>query len=197
MRHPLFTTLLLAFLCAAVIPAQNAEVTAAFKQSTFSTGDLGQVGLIPQRFDLQNGTGVNLHFSLNGRSYFGHELTYGYERDTLKLGEADQGSVQVHKFYYDFVAHLSRRGARARPFVLAGAGLASYLPPAEAAIRAANLTRFGLNFGGGLKVRIADHLGVRFDIRDHFVEKPDFFDLAEVTGRLHNIEYAVGLSLLF
>lgn len=177
--------------------AQVAEVTVAWKRSNFDGVNLGQAGLIPRSFVLEDGSGANLYMSINGRSWFGHELTYGYERDALKLGDSDQGNVQVHKFYYDFVAHALKRDSRVRPFVLAGVGFSSYVPPSEAAIQARTLTKFGVNFGGGLKVRLHDHVGVRFDVRDLVTQEPNFFEQTSVQGKLHNVEFAAGLSLLF
>lgn len=177
--------------------AQVTEVTVAWKRSDFSNVELGQAGLIPRTFTLDEGSGANVHFSVNGRSWFGHELTYGYERDPLKLGDSDQGNVQVHKFYYDFVAHLLKRDSRVRPFVLAGAGFSSYVPPSEAAIQSRTLTKFGGNFGAGLKLRLLDRLGVRFDVRDYLAEKPNFFEQTGVEGSVHNVEFAAGVSLLF
>lgn len=185
--------LLLAVSCAAG-SAQVAEVTAAWKRSTFSDGKLGQVGLIPREFNLQDGSGFNLLLSINGRSLFGHELSYGYERDPLQLGDSNQGLVQAHKFFYDFVAHATKPGARARPFVLAGAGFTRFVPPDEAAIQARDLTKFGVNFGGGVKFRLHDHVGVRFDVRDIVAGKPNFFDLNGVDGTVHNLEYSIGLT---
>jgi hypothetical protein len=174
-----------------------AEVTVAWKRSNLGDVNLGQAGLIPRNFTLKDGSGANVNFSVNGRSWFGHELTYGYERDALKLGDSDQGNVQVHKFYYDFVAHLLKRGNTVRPFVLAGLGFSSYVPPSEAAIQARTLTKFGANFGGGIKIRLHDRVGVRFDVRDLVTQKPNFFEQTNVDGKLHNVEFAAGLSLLF
>jgi hypothetical protein len=176
--------------------AQVAEVTAAWKRSTFSDGKLGQVGLIPREFSLQDGSGFNLLFSINGRSLFGHELSYGYESDPLRLGDSEQGSVQAHKFSYDFVVHATKPGARVRPFALAGAGFARFIPPGEAAIQARNLTKFGGNFGGGLKLRLHRHFGLRLEVRDIVAGKPNFFDLNGVDGTVHNVEYSVGFSWL-
>jgi hypothetical protein len=197
MRLLAVVSLFLAVLWDAPAAAQVAEVGLSYKCSTFSPRELGEVGLIPQDFTIRNGKGVNLYFSMNGRSFLGHELTYGYERDELKLGQIDQGKIQVHKFHYHFVFHLLRRGARVRPFALAGLGFSTFVPPDTAAIQAGSLTKFGASYGGGLKVRIAGPLGVRFDIRDHLMGKPNLFDLAAVTGNLHNVEYSGGFSLLF
>lgn len=177
--------------------AQVAEVGGAWKRSSFSNVKLGQAGLIPRDFTLDDGSGANVYFSINGRSWFGHELTYGYERARLNLGDTDQGNVQVHKFYYDFVAHLLKRGSVVRPFVLAGVGFSSYVPPSEAAIQSRTLTKFGANFGGGLKVRLHDRLGLRFDVRDLVTHKPNFFEQIGIEGKLHNVEFAAGVSLLF
>ena len=188
---------LLSIACCVLGSAQVAELTVAAKRSTVSDGYVGQAGLIPRRFNLEDGSGANLIFSMNGRSYFGHELTYGYERDQLTLGDSDQGNVQAHKFYYDFVVHAMKRDSRIRPFFLAGLGFSSFVPPSEAAIQASNITKFGANFGGGLKLRLLDHVGVRLDVRGLVAGKPNFFDQSGIEGNLHNVEYSVGLSWLF
>ena len=51
----------------------------------------------------------------------------------------------------------------------------------------------GVNFGGGLKVKVKKHFGLRIDIRNHLTRKPNFLDLSDVSGRLNRMEYSVGL----
>jgi hypothetical protein len=50
-------------------------------------------------------------------------------------------------------------------------------------------TKFGYNYGAGIKFLLTDKYGLRFDVRDHVTGKP-FFDNLE--GRLHNVETSRG-----
>ena len=56
------------------------------------------------------------------------------------------------------------------------------------------MTKFGLNYGGGLKLKITDIIGLRFDVREYNTGKP--FKLTGTSGRLNQLEVSVGAAFL-
>ena len=57
-------------------------------------------------------------------------------------------------------------------------------------------TKFGVNYGGGVKVRMTDTLALRFDLRRYETPKPDF-GLLKRDGWLHQTEVSAGVGFVF
>lgn len=181
-----------------VLSAQSGELTVFGGRSHVGDADLGEVGFAAQKIALEGGFKAGARLSLNGSTFFGHELSYGFERHNLSVAGQDEAKAHVQQFFYDFVVHLTPRAVPIRPFVLAGAGFSSFSPRQEGVFAAAaGETKLGYNYGGGLKVKLAPMFGLRFDFRDHVTGKPNLLDLPNVDGRLHSLEYSAGLSFLF
>jgi outer membrane protein OmpA-like peptidoglycan-associated protein/outer membrane protein W len=92
---------------------------------------------------------------------------------------------RTYTFMFNPVYHFTENGSRIRPFFTMGLGAISYSPTKDAravgaALRpfpAANLdtsTRFGVNYGGGVKARLTDLISLRFDIRGLSSGAPTF-----------------------
>lgn len=124
---------------------------------------------------------------------------------------------RTRTFMFNPVYNFTERTARIRPFVTMGMGAISYSPTSQAkdvaiALRpypAANLdtsTKFGVNYGGGLKARITDLISLRFDIRGLTSGAPTFglpstgpvgsFYIPN-TGRAHSIQTSGGIGFNF
>ena len=188
----------LAFLTWTPLTAQTAEATVYGGLSQIGDNDLGEVGFAGVPLEMKKGFKAGARLTLNGSQFFGHELSYGYERHDLEVGGQKESQANVQQFYYDFVVHFAPRSVSVRPFVLAGGGFSSFSAREEGIfVDGAGETKPGVNFGGGLKVKLSPRFGLRFDVRDHLTEKPNFLDLAGVSGRLHSLEYSAGFSLLF
>ena len=160
--------------------------------------ELGRVGFAQQPIELSNGFKTGARLSLNSGFLTGHELSYGYERYDLNVGGQNESTASVQQIFYDFVVHFTPRSVSIRPFVLAGAGYASFTPGEDGVFAgAAGSNELGVNFGGGLKVKLHRFFGLRFDVRNHLTRKPNFLDLPNLDGRLHRMEYSAGASFLF
>ncbi|MBI1353660.1 MAG: outer membrane beta-barrel protein [Acidobacteria bacterium] len=160
--------------------------------------DLGRFGFAQQPITLENGFKTGVRLSLNSGPLTGHELSYGYERYNLEIGGQTESKASVQQFFYDFVVHFTPRSVSIRPFVLAGAGYANFSPGDGGVFAGAGGTNeFGVNFGGGLKIKMHRFFGIRFDVRDHLTRKPNFLDLSGLSGGLHRMEYSAGASFLF
>ena len=57
------------------------------------------------------------------------------------------------------------------------------------------VTKFGFNYGGGIKFKVTEIIGLRFDFRQYNTGKP--FNLANQSGRLNQLEASVGAAFLF
>lgn len=192
-----FPVALLITLLAAISPAQVAEVSVSARRSQISGSELGSFGFAQQPVRLNSGYGLAARLDIHSGAFLAHELSYGFDRDSLELSGEDLGAVTVHQFFYDLMLHLTPRGAVVRPFVVGGLGFSSFFPPSTDILQTGGTTKFGFNFGGGLKFKLSRLVGLRVDIRDHVSSKPNILNLSDVTGQLHQVEYSAGLSLSF
>ncbi len=190
--------LTLSFFILTPLSAQLGEATVYAGVSQIGDGGLGDFGFDAEPVGIENGFKVGARLSLNGSAFTGHEISYGFERHNLNVGGQQEATANVQQLYYDFVIHFTPQAVPIRPFVLAGAGISSFSPREEGVFApAAGETKVGLNYGGGVKVKLSPLFGLRFDVRDHVTGKPNFLNLPNITGRLHSIEFSAGLSLLF
>ena len=163
-------------------------------------------------------------FNLLSHGYWGGELAYGYQKNTVTLTRQSFTPVElkgsVHHFFYNTILYPARYGShRMRPFLTAGLGLAGYNLSGEARARAAdpkvyglgNLAsvdkRFAFNYGGGLKADVSSHAGIRVDFRHNFSDVPSFGLPKEssnpaqivlpIQGKLQNFEGSVGIYFHF
>jgi hypothetical protein len=91
------------------------------------------------------------------------------------------------------------------PFVTGGVGL-HYMSFNIADLVSFNRSKFGYNFGGGLKVN-ASRLSFRLDLRDHVTTFGlddlglgiigDLIGLTDTEARVHNVELSFGLGIRF
>jgi len=163
-----------------------------------SDDDLGVFGFTQQPITMSNGVKTGARLSLNSGLFTGHELSYGYQRFNLKIGDQKESQASAQDFFYDFVLHFTPNAVAVRPFVLAGAGYTSFSPGDGGVFAdASGSNELGVNFGGGLKIKMGKFFGLRFDARNHLTRKPNFLDLPNVDGRLYRMEYSAGASLLF
>jgi hypothetical protein len=179
---------------AAAAVAQVGEFSLSGGASHFGSASLGESTGVP--VDIHDGFNLGLRFTLNTYKFFGHEFGYGYSRSNVKINTVppvDNGT-SIHQGFYDFLAYATPEGFRIRPFAAGGAQFSSFYPPG-ASIYTGGETKFGFNFGGGVKVKLTPIFGMRADVRDYNTGKPFSFDNA--SGRLNQIVVSAGLSILF
>lgn len=147
-------------------------------------------------FKLDNGFKFAFRFGFNVGDYTGHEMQYAYSRTHLISGGVDTGGMAIHQGGYNFLLYALKNGSRVRPFGTGGVHFANYVPPGASASYGQGSTKFGVNYGGGVKVRVTDTIGVRFDVRRYETPKPDFGLLLR-SGWLHQTEVSAGVGFLF
>ena len=177
---------------------QAAEASVAVGASIFTDKDLGELrvaGAVTETLKLDSGLRISARFGFNPWRFFGHEFGYGYNRSKLIFGRQGSTGMSVHQGFYDFLVHALPEGSSLRPFACGGGGFSTFFPPGTSAFQGNGITKFGYNYGGGVKVKLTPIYGMRLDVRDYVTGKP--FDLPNVRGQLHNIEVSAGIAILF
>lgn len=161
-----------------------------------------------------NGFGGGVVVAHNTSEHLGGEIRYIYQQHDLK---ASSGSTEVtksgrsHAIHYDLLIYASPKGSRVRPFVAVGGGVKQYVGTgAETAsqplgsvvvLTTTNQWKPLITFGGGVKVEMSKHIGLRLEVRDYLTPFPT--DVVTPVppvkheGWLHNIVPMAGLNFLF
>jgi hypothetical protein len=195
--RPLAVALFL-FTFANAAHAQSAEFSLNMGQSIFRNEKLNTTDFTNlEQYFVGDGFRVAGRLTLNPHRFFGHEIGYSYSRSELGIQSGnvvEKVSMTTHQGMYSFLFHALPEGAPFRPFLAGGGHFTSFYPPGTSVSYGNGVTKFGLNYGAGVKVRVAPIIGIRFDLRDYAVPKP--FDLPGAKGWLHQIEASAGISLL-
>lgn len=146
---------------------------------------------------LQDGFRIGFRTTLNSYRFAGHEFGYAYNRTQLRYEYAtpvEQG-MAIHQGFYNFLLYATREGSRVRPFAAGGAHFNNYVPPGSSATYGGGSTKFGFNYGAGVKVRIGDKWAIRLDARQYQNGHP--FDLpGSPSGLLRQNEFSIGFGLV-
>src|SRR5436309_711592 len=181
--------------CAGASPAQVGEVSLSFGESLFKDNILGFADAVTQ-YKMVNGFRITARLTLNTKRFIGHEFGYGYSRSKLGIvGSSEQVGTPIHQGFYDFLVYATPEGSRIRPFAAGGGQFSTFVPPGASVAYGTGTTKYGGNFGGGVKVKVSSLFAVRLDARDYVTTKP--FDLSGKSGALHQIEASAGLGLYF
>lgn len=207
-------------------PGTLAMGLAAEGASPQSADDLRLVLTTPVRVD--RGAGVAASVTLHAARRLSHEISYDYSRANLRfdftrsrlgayLGDgtllvSDSVALEpvtarlaIRSLGYTLQAHVRRRGARVRPYVVAGPELTAYtlrdasghnsrllgrlglsnVASIVGAVRAGRkplidggtIYRWGLTYGGGVHIRLTSTIGVKLDARETLIGTPDFASL--------------------
>ena len=173
---------------------------------THTNRNLGSTDVSGNRDDIQLGNGWRIGFrlALNSSSSFGHEFQYSYSRPDFidktgnALGNPGSGRMEIHQAGYNFLYYFSSREAAVRPLATVGVHFNDFVLPGSATIGHDSDSKFGFNYGVGLKWRITPLLGLRGDLRGYETGKPDWGGaLVNQSGLLHQIEASAGLGIYF
>jgi hypothetical protein len=146
--------------------------------------------------------------------HFAGEFRYLYHRgDSFVSQGAVSGAIraQSHSFLYDALIHCGPRSERIRPFVAAGAGARYFdttgaVPSPQPLPKVVSLATRSqwkpmVDFGAGVKLRLAEHVVASADFRDMVTPFPDrLFSLpsgASHRGMLHQFTPLIGLGYRF
>ena len=178
--------------------AQSAEISVSGGVSRFN-GDYATAGggdNTPIKFT--NGFRLVFRFTWNQGKFFSHEVGYGYARSHLHYQSnpvQDIAAISLHQGLYNFLINATPEGSRVRPFATGGVHFTSFYPPG-ASVYGGSVTKFGVNYGAGIKIRVAQNWQVRFDIRQYETGKPSFGGTLHPSGRLLQDEISVGVGFV-
>lgn len=157
------------------------------------SGGLSQIGKgdLGSGYSLDNGFRLTFRMTLNTHEHLGYEFGYAYNRTHLSgQGFSAQG-MAIHQGFGDVLAYATPTESRIRPFLAGGVNFSNFVPPGQTAQYGQGATKYGVNYGAGVKFKIAGPWQVRFDVRQFNTGKP--FDLGG-SGRLLQNEVSVGVS---
>ena len=170
--------------------AQVMEIAVSGGQSRLQSKELGS------GYSLDDGFRLGFRLTLNSWSYFGQEFGYGYNRTKLLLdqggGIQNVGGMAIHQGSYNLLAYATPEGRAFRPFVTGGGHFSNFVPPGASATQGQGSTKFGVNYGGGVKVKLSERFQLRFDVRQYLTTKP--FDLNPASSALKQNEISIGFG---
>ena len=192
----------LLFLAAGSAWGQYGELWFSAGQSFMNSAGLGSTSPAGNKDDvkLDNGFRFGFRIGFNGDTIFGHEFQYAYSRTRLLAFGDDLGGMAVHTGGYNYLIYATQEGTRVRPFATGGLNFSNYVPPGASAAQGGGSTKFGFNYGGGVKVRVGDKWAVRFDLRQYTTPKPNFFGdpgLFNRDGWIRQTEASAGFGFVF
>ena len=148
--------------------------------------------------EFTQGFRLAFRFTWNMGKFFGHEVGYGYSRTHLKYESSptqDIAPVSLHQGFYDFLINATPEGKRVRPFACGGVQFTSFYPPGASSY-GGSITKFGINYGGGIRVKLTPVWGIRADFRQYAMGRPDF-GFANNSGWMRLTEMTGGFAFLF
>ncbi|MDX1984247.1 MAG: outer membrane beta-barrel protein [Bryobacteraceae bacterium] len=187
--------LALALASAAAIFAQSAEFSFHGGVSRLNNSSIGSDGAGGSNYSLAEGFRFGFRTTVNNWRYAGNEFGYAYNRSKLELGGVSQGGMAIHQGFYNFLVYPTPDGATVRPFAAGGIHFNNYTPPGTSVTSGGGSTKFGFNYGGGVKVRLGEKYQVRFDTRYYQNGKPFSF-LQGRSGLIGQLEVSVGFGLV-
>ena len=179
----------------AAIFAQSFEISVSGGQGLLQNAGLGKIASTSIGDDFKLGDGFRFGFrtTLNSGKFTGHEFGYIYQRTSLKsAADASAQGMAIHNGFYDFLLYATPEGSKIRPFAAGGGQFSNFVPPGSSASQGGGSTKFGLNYGGGIKFKITSMFLIRADLRQYISPKP--FDLIGKTGALRQTEISVGFG---
>lgn len=186
------------FAGAGLASAQVAEFSLSGGVSRFGSTSLGtnvDSAGNTSKVTINNGFRLVFRFSLNNYKFMGHEFGYAYNRSGVNLGTGGSVPMSIQQGFYDFLVYATPEGSRIRPFAAGGAQFSSFFPPGASIYYGNQETKFGVNYGGGIKMRVTPIIGLRFDLREYSSGKP--FKFTGESGWMNQLEASVGASFLF
>jgi opacity protein-like surface antigen len=178
-------TILLFLVFSALACAQSFEGSVSGGVSLIPSGDLGS------GYSLDNGFRLAFRMTLNPHERLGYEFGYAYNRTNLLVSGTNGQGMAIHQGFGDVLLYATHTEARIRPFLAGGLNFSNFVPPGQTAQYGQGETKFGVNYGAGVKFKVAGPWQVRFDIRQFNTGKP--FGLG-AGGRFLQNEISAGVS---
>ncbi len=155
---------------------------------------------------LVTGGTVGGRLTWNATQHIGLELSYNFLVNNVRLVTPIAPGLPSYTFgqqtYYpalNVVYNFTPRGSRFQPYLTIGGGGAEFTPTnkaeayartpsVDAVFHSASLNdnlQAALNYGGGVKFHLSEHLGLRFDVRGFWSRNPTFSLPSYPTGGIY------------
>ena len=166
-------------------------------QSTFprKTADIGTStsDAASGTYTMKDGFRVSFRMTINSGKFLVHEFGYAYSRTALEAPApttitggisttlpvlpvsttavpAPNISLPSHQGFYDFPVYAVPEGKLIRPFAAGGVQFTAFSQPGSYSSN--RETKYGINYGGGIKVKVKENWGFRLDARQYNMGKP-------------------------
>jgi hypothetical protein len=123
--------------------------------------------------------------------HWGGEFAYSFQNNRFTLTRSGNNSVSldgnINQFFYNQIYYINRyEKSTVHPFLTGGVGISNFTidqssldwaaDPNQGAIGVlkGSETKFAMNYGGGVKVNLGSHFGVRGDFRHSFSQVPHY-----------------------
>jgi hypothetical protein len=146
-------------------------------------------------YSLDDGWNMIFRLTVNNWLFMGQEFGYAYNRTKLKVGAQDLGGMAYHQGFYNFLVYATPEGSRVRPFAAGGGHFSNFVPPGASATQGQGDNKFGVNYGGGVKVRVSEKFLFRVDMKQFLNGRP-FGDYFPVSGNMRVTQVSAGLSFV-
>jgi hypothetical protein len=186
---------LVTMVAAAALSAQVFEAGAHGGVSRLSSRNIGTVPNSDgsrASVALDDGWRFGFRVTLNNYRFMGQEFGYAYNRTRLRIDGVDSGGTAIHQGLFNWLLYATKEGARVRPFATGGGHFSNFIVPGASVTSGGGDNKIGVNYGGGIKVRMNDRFLIRLDARQYVNGKP--FDLRDATGALKQMEISIGFS---
>jgi hypothetical protein len=184
----------LGFFCLASTAAlaQMTEVSVSGGVSRLQNSAIGSSGTTA--ISLDNGFRLGFRLTLNPKLYTGHEIGYAYSRTAFVTDPPQSGlGTSIHQGTYAFLLYGTKEGTRIRPFAAGGGHFSNFVFPGLSALSGGGQSKFGVNYGAGVKIRIGEVYMIRLDARQYITPKP--FNFLGRSGALRQNEISIGFGL--
>lgn len=172
--------------------AQMTEASVSGGVSRLSNAAIGSSN--STAISLDNGFRLGFRLTLNPKLFFGHEIGYAYSRTAFKTEPPASGlGTSIHQGTYAFLVYGTKEGSRVRPFAAGGGHFSNYAFPGLSALSGGGQSKFGVNYGAGVKIRVGEIFMIRFDGRQYITPKP--FGFPGSSGMLRQNEISAGFGL--
>jgi len=196
--------------CSSLASAQSFEASVGGGQSIIpsKSADIGTATTDPASgtYRLKDGFRLSFRMAINTGRFMGHEFGYAYSRTALESPAvttttgsivstipAENISLPSHQGFYDFLLYAIPEGKVVRPFAAGGVQFTAFSQPGSQYTNNRE-TKYGINYGGGVKVKVKENWGFRLDARQYNMGKP--FQLPNRSGRLLMWEFSGSVSFL-
>jgi hypothetical protein len=196
-------------------PSHKYEIWVDGGWSVMSTNAIGTDQLSGGKSNdllVTNGALVAVRFDWNQSNHFGHEFQYVNARMPIQYTYEHNAmlNASLNHFGYNLLGYFNGRDSKVRFFGTLGGQLTNYTRPSSSELGCVSSncsengqppasggnSKFGGNYGLGVKVRVTPKLSLRSDFRQYVSAKPFNLPLAN-SGPLIETEVSAGFGIAF